>query len=54
MIAKRLKELEHDGLICREVLNEPPIAVNSQATEFGRSAIGVLEQLRYWTENHDL
>ncbi len=54
MIAQRLKELEDDGLIKRDVLNERPIAVVYQATEFGRSALCVLEQLRDWTENNNL
>jgi DNA-binding HxlR family transcriptional regulator len=54
MIAQRLKELEDDGLIKRSVLNERPIAVVYQATEFGLSALCVLEKLRDWTENNDL
>jgi DNA-binding HxlR family transcriptional regulator len=54
MITQRLKEMEEDGLICRHVINDRPIAVSYQATEFGRSALCILEQLKQWTESHDL
>ena len=54
MIAQRLKELEDDGLIRREVINERPVAVAYQATEFGLSALGVLTQLRDWIDENDL
>jgi DNA-binding HxlR family transcriptional regulator len=54
MIAQRLKELEDEGLIRREVLNERPIAVVYEATDFGKSALGILQQLREWTEANNL
>lgn len=54
MITQRLKEMEEDGLIERKVLNERPIAVTYQASEFGRSAVGVLSQIKAWTEEQDL
>ena len=54
MIDQRLKEMEKEGLVVREVISDRPIAVTYQATEFGRSALGILEQLKEWTEEHEL
>ena len=54
MIDQRLKEMEQEGLIVRCVLSERPIAVTYQATEFGRSALGILELLKDWTEDNQL
>jgi DNA-binding HxlR family transcriptional regulator len=54
MIDQRLKEMEKEGLVIRQVLSDRPIAVTYQATDFGRSALGILEQLMQWTEDHQL
>lgn len=54
MIDQRLKEMEKEGLVRREVMSDRPIAVTYQATDFGRSALGILEQLKNWTEENDL
>lgn len=54
MIDQRLKEMEKEGLIQRQVLSDRPIAVAYQATEFGKSALGILEQLKHWTEENAL
>ena len=54
MIDQRLKEMEKEGLIRREVISDRPIAVAYQATDFGRSALGILEQLKNWTEKNNL
>jgi DNA-binding HxlR family transcriptional regulator len=51
MIDQRLKELEAHGLVRREVLSTRPIAVAYEMTEVGRRALGVLEQLKRWTES---
>ena len=48
MISQRLKEMEDHGLIHREVLSDRPIAVTYEITDFGRSALGVLEELERW------
>lgn len=53
MLTARLKELEEHGMVVRTVLNERPIAVIYDITEHGRSALGVLEQLKNWTENYE-
>ncbi|MEM9802690.1 MAG: helix-turn-helix domain-containing protein [Planctomycetota bacterium] len=52
MVNERLKELEAQGLVSRNVLSDRPIAVAYEITEFGRSALVVLEQLKDWTEEH--
>ena len=54
MVDQRLKELEAMGLVERRVQNERPIAVTYEITPFGRSALGILEQLRAWTEAHGI
>lgn len=54
MVNTRLQELEQDGLVTRHVLSERPVAVAYAITEFGESALAVLETLREWSEQHDL
>lgn len=52
MVDQRLKELENNGMVLRNVIETRPIAVAYSLTEFGRTALGILEQLRIWSENH--
>ncbi|MDD1793685.1 helix-turn-helix transcriptional regulator [Enterovibrio makurazakiensis] len=52
MVDQRLKEMEQYGLVNRNVLSTRPIAVSYEITDFGRSALCVLEKLRDWTEEH--
>ena len=54
MIDQRLKELEIKGMILRKVLSDRPIAVTYELTEFGRSALNILEQLRQWSESYKI
>ncbi|MEL7023242.1 MAG: helix-turn-helix domain-containing protein [Pseudomonadota bacterium] len=54
MVNQRLKEMEALGLVERQVLSTRPIAVAYSITEFGRSALGVLDQLRAWSEEHEV
>ena len=54
MVNERLKELEAQGLVKRNVLSERPIAVSYEITEFGRSSLFVLEQLKDWAEEHGI
>ncbi len=51
MVDQRLKELEVQGLVTREVICERPIAVTYEITEFGRTALDILEKLKDWTED---
>lgn len=52
MVDQRLKELENNGMVLRSVIDTRPIAVTYSLTEFGRSALDILEQLRVWSESH--
>ncbi|GFO83133.1 helix-turn-helix domain-containing protein [Methyloceanibacter sp.] len=54
MINERLKELEEARLVHREVVSTKPVAVTYELTDFGRSALGILESLAGWCEEHGL
>lgn len=41
-------------MVERRVLSERPIAVTYQLTDFGRTALDILEQLRVWSEQHNI
>jgi len=50
MITERLRQLEDQGLVRREVLDTAPITVVYEITGFGRTALGFLDELRKWSE----
>lgn len=54
MVNQRLKEMELAGLLERRVLSTRPIAVAYEITDFGRSALEVLDQLRDWAETQEI
>ncbi len=54
MIDQRLKELEAENMVIRKVISDRPIAVSYELTEFGRSALNILDQLRIWSEAHNI
>ncbi len=54
MVTQRLKEMEDMGLIKREVISTKPFAVCYENTDFGRSVLGVLENLKEWAEEHGI
>ena len=47
-----LKELERDGLVCREEYPQIPPKVEYSLTERGKSLMEVLDQLCIWGENN--
>lgn len=49
MVDQRLKELEHEGLVRRQVQSQRPIAVSYSITPLGQGALSLLEQLKDWT-----
>ncbi|MCV2886373.1 helix-turn-helix transcriptional regulator [Aestuariibacter sp. AA17] len=51
VVDQRLKELEKTGMVKRTVICERPMKVSYELTDFGMSALGVLEQLRSWSED---
>lgn len=54
MVVQRLEEMEAMGMVERKVISDRPIAVTYGITDFGRSTLGVLEQLKDWAEAHDI
>ncbi|MFV0469617.1 MAG: winged helix-turn-helix transcriptional regulator [Dysgonomonas sp.] len=50
-LSLQLKELEEDGLVIRTVhTSKPPLKVDYELTEFGRSLIPVLKAISEWGE----
>ena len=54
MVVQRLREMEEAGLVTREVVSDRPIAVTYEITEFGKTALSILEELKNWAENHQI
>ncbi|WP_442855289.1 winged helix-turn-helix transcriptional regulator [Colwellia sp. PAMC 20917] len=54
MVDQRLKELEVQGLVTREVISDRPIAVAYEITDFGRTALDILEKLKDWTQANNI
>lgn len=54
IIDQRLKELESEGMVARTVLSERPLAVSYELTEFGKTALKILDDLRVWSETHNI
>lgn len=54
MIDQRLKELESRGMVIRTVINDRPVAVTYELTAFGKTALSVLDELRIWSETHNV
>ena len=52
MIDQRLKEMEAQGLVNRDVISTRPIAVAYEITDLGRSVLGILNQLKDWAEEY--
>ena len=51
MITERLRQLEGQGLVRREVLDTAPVSVQYEITALGRSALHCLDELRKWMES---
>ena len=54
MVDQRLKELEDEGMVLRKVISDRPVAVTYELTEFGRTALHILDELRVWSETYDV
>ncbi|MBC76064.1 MAG: transcriptional regulator [Halobacteriovoraceae bacterium] len=54
ILNERLKEMEENGLLKRVVISDRPIAVSYELTNFGKTALNILEQLMDWCEEHEL
>lgn len=51
MVTERLRQLEAQGLVRREVAETKPLSVFYEVTDFGRTALGFLDELRKWSES---
>ncbi|WP_424969688.1 winged helix-turn-helix transcriptional regulator [Dinoroseobacter sp. S76] len=51
MITERLRHLEAHGLVSRQVMETAPVSVQYEITARGRTALGVLNELREWSEH---
>ena len=54
VLSQRLKEMEANKLIKREVVSTQPVAVSYQITEFGKTALNFLDKLKDWVDKHDI
>lgn len=54
MVDQRLKELENEGMVLRKVISDRPVAVTYELTAFGRTALNILDQLKVWSESHNI
>lgn len=52
MISQRLKEMEDVGLVVREIGDGRPVKIHYHITDFGRSSLKVLTELKNWAEVH--
>jgi len=50
MITERLRQLEAQGLVTREMQNTTPVMVLYEITALGRTAIGFLDDPRKWSK----
>lgn len=50
MITERLRQLEQQGLVRREVVDSSPVSVQYSITPFGETALSFLDELRKWSE----
>ena len=50
MITERLRQLEKQGLVHREVVDTSPVSVEYSITSLGETALGFLNELRKWSE----
>ena len=52
MLIQKLRELEEDGIIHREVYPVVPPKVEYSLTEYGKSLKPIIKQLYLWGDNH--
>lgn len=52
MLSERLKELENEGLIERNVIDEAPVIVIYQLTDKGKNLKGVMNEVGLWANQY--
>ncbi|WP_408056633.1 winged helix-turn-helix transcriptional regulator [Ureibacillus manganicus] len=50
LLSERLKELEKEGIVEREVFSEVPIRVEYSLTEKGRALEGAIREVENWSK----
>jgi DNA-binding HxlR family transcriptional regulator len=50
MLSERLRELEEEGIVARQVVPETPVRVEYELTEKGRALEGALTAIGQWAE----
>ncbi len=53
IIDQKLKELEQESLVERNVLSDKPLAVIYKITESGNTALEILKMLKAWVDKRD-
>lgn len=54
MLTQRLKEMEANNLVKREVVSTQPIAIAYEITEFGKTAVSCLEAMKNWAIEYNI
>jgi len=52
MLTQQLRELEHDGIVYREVYPQVPPKVEYSLTKYGKTALPIMKSLSAWGNNH--
>lgn len=50
LLSERLKELEQEGIVLREVFPETPVRIQYSLTDKGRALESVIRDLQVWSE----
>lgn len=51
LLSERLKDLEHEGIVKREVFPETPVRIEYSLTEKGMALKPLLRELEQWSKN---
>jgi DNA-binding HxlR family transcriptional regulator len=51
LLSERLKDLEQEGIVLREVFPETPVRIQYSLTEKGRALESVIRDLQQWSED---
>ena len=51
LLSERLKELEQEGIVLREVFPETPVRIQYSLTDKGRGLESVIRDLEQWSES---
>lgn len=51
LLSERLKDLEHEGIVKREVFPETPVRIEYSLTEKGMALEPLLRELEKWSQN---